>query len=755
MNARSGAEDTQRGPAGVDHVGYPVPPVASPVSPGPLDPGEPRSPAEPARRMSPPAQRRRQARPGAGPPPAPAAAESSGSSRADRSTGAAGSVRPAAARSAAPPPDPLEQPDPAAAADAAACENLLRCWVRELDLPRPADGVLSVSLDASGTTLSVPVLHWSAAGTHRFGRPRLDSAPPEAAPLDAVTLAALLSRETAHRRRPSAERSAPPGPPDAERAGGTAHPAESHPAKPHSADAAQEAGTAGEAESAHTSPAGEGGAVGMGEGAALVGRVADSLQHTARFLTERRARPQAPCGTGHFLETEQALVFGHPLHPAPKSREGLSEAELAVYSPELRGSFQLHWYAAEATVVAGDSAWSECGTAVPAARLAERVAGASLTARLPAGTVPLPLHPWQARELRHDPAVQELLGSGQLTELGPAGERWHPTSSVRTVCRPGDSVMLKLSLGLRITNSRRDNLRKELLRGVEVHRLLESGLAAQWRAAFPDGPGFDIVRDPAWLGTQLPNGASVAGLDTVIRHNPFAPADRAHCVAGLTSPRPVAETPDGPLRSRLAELIAALSARSGDAGPAVAVEWFRRYLEVVIRPVLWLDAHAGVALEAHQQNTLVLLSPEGWPAGGRYRDNQGYYFRTSRREELEGRLPDRQLGAASDSFVSDAVTNERFAYYLGVNNVLGLIGAFGSQGLADEERLLTVFRCFLAETAHGWEDGASSPLPALLLDSPVLRCKANLLTRLHGMDELVGPVESQSVYSSISNPIAR
>ncbi|MBW8820232.1 MAG: hypothetical protein JF598_18930, partial [Streptomyces sp.] len=44
-------------------------------------------------------------------------------------------------------------------------------------------------------------------------------------------------------------------------------------------------------------------------------------------------------------------------------------------------------------------------------------------------------------------------------------------------------------------------------------------------------------------------------------------------------------------------------------------------------------------------------------------------------------------------------------------------------------------------------------LPGRLLDSPVLRCKANLLTRVHGLDELVGPVDTQSVYVTIANPL--
>ncbi len=86
--------------------------------------------------------------------------------------------------------------------------------------------------------------------------------------------------------------------------------------------------------------------------------------------------------------------------------------------------------------------------------------------------------------------------------------------------------------------------------------------------------------------------------------------------------------------------------------------------------------------------------------------------------------------------------------------MLGLIGAFGSQQLADERLLLAAFRRFLTDAASG-PDRLRSSLPARLLDSPTLRCKANLLTRLHGLDELVGPVDTQSVYVTITNPLHR
>jgi siderophore synthetase component len=396
--------------------------------------------------------------------------------------------------------------------------------------------------------------------------------------------------------------------------------------------------------------------------------------------------------------------------------------------------------AVDRSVLATDSAWTEQGRVVPAEHLTSRILG---DLPLPEHTVALPLHPWQARELTHRPAVAGLLDAGLLHDLGPYGGHWHPTSSIRTVYQPRASAMLKLSLGVRITNSRRENLRKELHRGVEVHRLLRSGLAKEWQAAHP---GFDIVRDPAWLAVNTADGQEVGGLDVMVRHNPFGPADDAVCIAGLTAPRPYPHRTG--VYSKLADIVSGLAARTGRSAGAVATEWFLRYLDHVVRPVLWLDGTAGIALEAHQQNTLVLLDPQGWPVGGRYRDNQGYYFRESRRSSLERRLPG--IGAISDTFVSDDVTDERFAYYLGINNVLGLIGAFGAQSLADERVLIAAFRQFLAGAA-----GLGSSLPGYLLEAAALRCKANLLTRLHGLDELEGPVDTQSVYVTITNPLRR
>ncbi|MPZ13193.1 MAG: hypothetical protein GEU73_01990 [Chloroflexi bacterium] len=355
----------------------------------------------------------------------------------------------------------------------------------------------------------------------------------------------------------------------------------------------------------------------------------------------------------------------------------------------------------------------------------------------------VPAHPWQARLLLAQPYVQELSKNGLLVDLGERDPVWYPTSSVRTVYRPDAPYMLKLSLALPITNSVRCNLRKELARGVEVHRLLETSLGDDLCARFPS---FGIVRDPAWLTVDPPAGRSESGFEVVIRENPW-PAETdadAACVAALCAERP--DRPGG--ASRLDEVVRGLAAAQGRPIPEVARDWWDRYLEVVGRPLLWLYAVHGIALEAHQQNSVVVLR-DGWPVAYRYRDNQGYYFALSHADRLAALVPN--LGAESSTVCDDAVADERFGYYFGINHLLGMIGALGAAGLVDERDLLRDLHAFFTRTAATLP--TVPPVISKLLASPRLRCKANLLTRVAGLDELVGPLETQSVYVDIANPI--
>lgn len=590
-------------------------------------------------------------------------------------------------------------PEPSLAADGVTIGNLLRCWVREQAIPEPADRILRLTLANSEVRIEVPVTYWSPVGWHRFGPARmvdtgqLDSAhagdryaddqhwgpgvDPVHKPVDPATLAAVLALEAI-------------------------------------GDAQQDTI------------------------AQLVGRVAYSAANTARFLAERWNRPGDPLGTTPFLSSEQALITGHPLHPSPKSRDELTSAELGAYSPELRGRFPLHWFAASPELVTGDSARSESAEAIIAA-----IAGADLD--IPDGMVPVPAHPWQAGVLLGDPSIQAMLGSGALRDLGPLGQMWHPTSSLRTVYRSDNPLMLTLPLSLRTGGVYQESTRAQLKRGVEMHRILEAGLGAELAAAHP---GFALVSDQGWLAVNVAGTEGMrSGLEVALRENPFGPGNLVHCLAGLVAERPGADP------SLLACLVKGLSVRSHRRVHEVAREWFARYLDAVAEPILWLYAEHGIALEAHQQNTLVAVNAGGWPVGGRYRGDQGLYFAASRAERLSRWVP--EAGRESGAIVADDVADQCLGYRLGVENLLGLIGAFGSQRLADELVLLDDLRSFLTRFARR---GGVVPQPVTaLLEGDTLRCEANLLTGIGGpatgtRDETA---VAKPVYIDIPNPLAQ
>ncbi|AKQ68385.1 Siderophore synthetase large component, acetyltransferase [Myxococcus hansupus] len=576
--------------------------------------------------------------------------------------------------------DPLNDADARRAAEHAHLEALLRCWLTETHTP-VHPGPLRITLPSSGLTLSTEVTHCSPSGWHRFGPVYLEGTNGASSLADPVLAVALVAH-------------------DAERRGGARK-----------------------------------GGIPSGQSADLVERTAESVRRTADFVAHRRAHPMPPPPVDGFLAAEQALLLGHLHHPAPKSRDGISATDSSDFSPEQRGAFRLHWFAADPSIVSHDAvAGSPSLAGRDTVALLADLAEVSRTD----GRVLVPAHPWQARDVLRRPRIAALIEAGLLTPLGEQGPRWWATSSVRTVYQPDASVMLKLSLGLRLTNSRRESTRTELRRGLEIHRLLDAGYARSTIAAHPR---FSIVRDPAWLAVDEParaGGPEVTGLDVAVREVPSHIAD-LRCLVGLVAPRP------GMGRSLLGTLVAG-------HGAGAAAKWVADYTDLVLVPMLHLYAATGIGLESHQQNTLVQLDREGRVIGSAFRDNQGYYLATSHLPKLLGLLG---VEASTLAVVDDAIVDERLSYYLLRNQALAVIGCLGVEGLGDERQLLGVMadrlRAALPSLAQAGPDG--DRLARRWLEADTLPCKSNLLTRLHGIDEVLAPLDAQSVYLDAPNPL--
>lgn len=456
--------------------------------------------------------------------------------------------------------------------------------------------------------------------------------------------------------------------------------------------------------------------LGTGDIGDLAARTADSIRRVAQFLTH-----PAPPSTDGFLRAEQAMTLGHLHHPAPKSRDGITDAECRRWAPETGGQFALHWFAADPEVVDGEHL---------AGTTDERELLASLAgdhARDRAGDrVLIPAHPWQARDLLDRPRTAALVASGALEPLGEHGDAWFPTSSWRTLYHPDAAVMLKLSLGLRLTNSRRASTLTELRRGVEVARLLDAGFIA---ATASEHPEFTVTPDPAWLAV-LQDG-EVTGLDVAVRAVP-PDVGSLRCLAGLVAP--------GPSGSWLAQVV---------DDPE---EWVAHYVQRVLVPCLHLYAFTGIGLEGHQQNILVRLREDGDVVGGAFRDNQGYYLAASRLPEV---LAVTGGTGSTLAVVDDALVEDRLCYYLLRNQALAVVGCLGAEGVASEQILLQVVREELTSALDGL--AAAGPhgdrLARRWLEADSLPCKANLATGLSGVDEVLAPLAAQSVYFDAPNPL--
>ncbi|WP_354699361.1 hypothetical protein DSM112329_05075 [Paraconexibacter sp. AEG42_29] len=491
-----------------------------------------------------------------------------------------------------------------------------------------------------------------------------------------------------------------------------------------------------------------------GDGApeVLLERIRDSIAQTAHHL-ELRATDGGlddlyDGRTLPFIDSEQGLLVGHPLHPTAKSRVELSADERDVYSPETRGRFALHWLAVVPSLVHHGSGEREDAPTLVGRLLHgdpavdEHELRAALTGLGP--RILIPAHPWQLAHLGADPSVAALLADDDIVDLGPLGAPVTPTSSVRTVYREDWGWQLKFSLDVRVTNSLRVTLPKELTRAAEAaHLEAFTRVGAAARAA---APRLRVVHDPAFLAVRAGVGEPlIDSLSVLLRANSFA-GERPICLASLCERHPFGG------RSRLGNVVGRIAATRGRTEADVATEWIRRYCDVVVRSLVRLYLDVGLCFEPHQQNTLLQLDRHGWPDRCLIRDSQGYFHREAAHADLTRVVPG--LGEASESIFPEALADERLVYYPFLNAAVGTIDTLVLDGCADGPELLAVLRDTLADERR---QGGRYPHTLLdrLLDDERWPCKGNLRTRLHDMDELVGDIATQSVYGTIPNPLRR
>ncbi|MFJ3308573.1 IucA/IucC family protein [Streptomyces sp. NPDC086549] len=289
-----------------------------------------------------------------------------------------------------------------------------------------------------------------------------------------------------------------------------------------------------------------------------------------------RARPD------DSADAEQAVVDGHPQHPCCRTRTGMSVTDVLAYAPEHHPVVRL------ALLPVPADRWQSAGTWPRALREGD--------------TILVPLHPWQRDHVlaRHPDLVV-------VDETIPA----RPLLSLRTLAPQGvlPGCHIKTALDVQVTNYRRTISPAEVADGPLLSDLVS---ALVDKAGY--GGSLRILRELGG-GAVCVDGRPSASLAAMIRESTECHLDAGEIAVPLTAVHATGAT-----------------VLSGDP-----VRWLADFAGLVLPPALALLS-MGVALEAHGQNTLVVLR-DGRPVRVLYRDLDGVRVSPRRLARCGSTLP--------------------------------------------------------------------------------------------------------------------
>ncbi|GGY73929.1 IucA/IucC family protein [Marinobacter zhanjiangensis] len=468
-------------------------------------------------------------------------------------------------------------------------------------------------------------------------------------------------------------------------------------------------------------------------------RVEQSDDNLRRVLAHRAQHCPAPGPSPQsFIESEQALVNGHSIHPCPKDRGNMSDDEARAFAPEYSARFPLIWYSVDRHQLrCHDSAQASLAGVVesllehePAPLRQAAYAAAS------AGHTIIPCHPFQHRHWQALPALQELQSKGRLHSLGMGTSRWYATSSLRAIWADDQDWMLKFSLSVRLTNSVRHLQPQEAVRGPGLADLLDTAPARQW---LDRHPRFRILNEPVTTVICDNQGQPLPETTLVFRHNPFRNKTDEACelLASLLQDDPA---------TGLSRLGSCLRARN--ASEADAVAWFRGYLDLAVKPLLDAQGNLGLLFGAHQQNLILRLDRQFRPVAAWFRDCQGTGFSSLAHHRFG---PDLAASVrAGENELPDGLGVRLFCYYLFINSTFNVITALAAADLCTEDQLWHQLKQWLQQQRA--EGPADTSALDYLQTSPQLYAKNNFLCSLRALNENT-LTDLESIYHPMPNPL--
>ncbi|SFK42735.1 N2-citryl-N6-acetyl-N6-hydroxylysine synthase [Nitrosomonas aestuarii] len=458
----------------------------------------------------------------------------------------------------------------------------------------------------------------------------------------------------------------------------------------------------------------------------LYPRVMESYQNLMRILNYRkpgygalfRIKPLS------FIDAEQALILGHNFHPCPKSKEQFKNHDHQSFAPEFGNAFALKWVLLK----------KENFFQMNSSNFVDEDWCANLFEQdhhevVDSQYKPFPFHPWQFSVINKHHDIDTLIKNKHLIPIEKEGLlKWKATSSLRTIYCENSDYMLKFSLSLRITNSIRHLQAAEVVRGLQVHEVMNSTSGKQFLA---EHPSFQILNEPSFLAIKGLSNPIILETIVLIRENPFKAHDKKEAIvlSTITQPNPYLDK-------------GFFSSRSIDAK-----KWFGLYLENVLDPFIMAQADYGILFGAHQQNIIVQLN-DNYPCGVIFRDCQGTGYTRLGYEKMKNEIL--SLDVNNGNVLDNPMAHALLGYYLIINSTFSLINALAAQQACTEETLLRMVLEYLQKkrSSHLLDYSFID----YLLNSSTLKQKGNFFCCLNGINENTekNPLD---IYNAIDNPL--
>ncbi|MFB9949079.1 IucA/IucC family protein [Rhizobium puerariae] len=330
------------------------------------------------------------------------------------------------------------------------------------------------------------------------------------------------------------------------------------------------------------------------------GRLLGELEQTIAFCEwNHRNLPSRDRRRMSFVELEGALDEGHPYHPCYKARTGFSIADHAAYGPETGQAFRLVWllvarkHLNQVLPDREDAFWKS--------ELGEETWGEIRAKRQELGLSGedfgfVPLHPWQWKDL-NETLLGGWIAAGEAHNLGPLGDRYVATQSLRSLLNIDRPLAASIKLPLNVVNT-------SSRRTLEPHSVCTAPALSAWIA--------DAVRGDPSFRDRYPL--------TILQEYAGIVADREGPLAGQVGAIWRENAEAALLAGEAIVPFNALMMVEADGKPFAdewigrfgLMPWLNRLLEVAILPVWHLLVRHGIAVEAHGQNML-LVHRDGWP----------------------------------------------------------------------------------------------------------------------------------------------